>query len=69
MSLVGFVQCQNGEIQQKIFVRFGGFVVWNFTFRGLGLYFLWIRSGIRGLELFFGEKWWGNRQKVRNFTF
>lgn len=31
MSLVGFVQCQNGEIQQKIFV---GFVVWNFTFCG-----------------------------------
>ena len=39
MSLVGFVQCQNGEIQQKIFVRFGGFVVWGFTFRGLELYF------------------------------
>ena len=68
MSLVGFVQCQNGEIQQKIFVRFGGFVVWDFTFRGLGLYFLWIRSGICGLELIFWEKWWGNRQKVRNFT-
>ena len=25
--------------------------------------------GICGLELIFWEKWWGNRQKVRNFTF
>ena len=68
MSLVGFVQGQNGEIEQKIFVRCGGFVVWGFTFRCLELYFLWIRSGIRDLELFFGEKWWGNRQTVRNLT-
>ena len=52
MSLVGFVQCQNGEIQQKIFVRFGGFVVWGFTFRGLELYF----SGF-GTLLFGDSKW------------
>lgn len=52
MSLVGFVQCQNGEIQQKIFVRFGGFVVWGFTFRGLELYF----SGF-GTLLFVDSKW------------
>lgn len=46
MSLVGFVQCQNGEIQQKIFVRFGGFVVWIRSFfsfykfcGGLGCFF------------------------------
>ena len=61
MSLVGFVQCQNGEIQQKIFVRFGGFVVWGFTFRGLELYFSWFGAllfGVwnftfRGLGLYF----------------
>lgn len=52
MSLVGFVQYQNGEIQQKIFVRFGGFVVWGFTFRGLELYF----SGF-GTLLFVDSKW------------
>lgn len=40
MSLVGFVQCQNGEIQQKIFVRFGGFVVWGFTFCGFEVGFV-----------------------------
>ena len=49
MSLVGFVQCQNGEIQQKIFVRFGGFVVWGFTFRGLELYFSWFGALLFGV--------------------
>ena len=28
-----------------------------------------IQIFVVGLELFFGGKWWGNRQKVRNFTF
>ena len=36
------------RFNKKIFVRFVGFVVWNYFFWG---------------------KWWGNRQKVRNFTF
>lgn len=62
MSLVGFVQCQNGEIQQKIFVRFGGFVVWGFTFRGLGLYFSWFGTLLfvdSKWDLWFGTIFWG----------